>query len=132
MIRYLGIVTVFVAALARAGALTPPAGPVAPTPGPEPRIAINAVNTPGDVDSVVLLSQAGSYYPPANARGIAGRHGIKITATGGTLGLDGFSLIGGAGSLDGVRVPIAVFGVTIKNGVIRNWAGSGIDSLNGS
>ena len=44
------------------GSLTPPAGPVAPTPGPEPRIAINATNTPGDADSVYRIAQPGSYY----------------------------------------------------------------------
>ena len=47
-----------------AGPLDPPAGPVASTyktlTEVEPRIAINATNTPGDADSIYKVTQPGS------------------------------------------------------------------------
>ena len=57
------------ATIVLAGPLTPPAGPVAPTPGPEPRIPINATNTPGDADSLFRITQPGSYYLTGNLLG---------------------------------------------------------------
>jgi hypothetical protein len=53
----------FIAGKANAGPLSPPAGPIAPTPGPEPRIAINAVNTPGDANSLYKITQPGLVLP---------------------------------------------------------------------
>ena len=44
-----------------AGDLNPPGAP-SPTPGPEPRIAINSANTPGDDVAFFRITQRGSYY----------------------------------------------------------------------
>lgn len=116
-----------------AGDLAPPAGPVAPTPGPEPRIAINATNTPGDADSIFRILQPGSYYLAGNVTGEFGKYGIKIVVAGGvtngnvTIDLMGFSMRGVAGSLAG----IVCFGnnsnVTIRNGSVWGWGQDGID-----
>jgi hypothetical protein len=66
------LILVATAGLLIAGPLTPPAGPVTSTYKPlsdvEPRIAINAVNTPGDSSSVFLITQPGSYYLTGNVR----------------------------------------------------------------
>lgn len=114
-------------AAAIAGPLTPPAGPVAPTPGPEPRIAINDTNTPGDADSIFKITQPGSYYLTGNITGVAGKHGIEITSSGVSLDLNGFDLLGVSGSLDGVWLATAANGSAIRNGTVRNWGGSGLN-----
>ena len=67
--------------VAIAGDLNPPAGSVAPTMKTldevEPRIAINAVNTPGDSNSVYRISQPGSYYLTGNVTAPAGDSAIE-------------------------------------------------------
>src|SRR5437762_13979859 len=92
--------------IASAGNLNPPAGPVTPTMKTltevEPRIAINATNTPGDSDSLFKITQPGSYYLTGNITGVAGKHGIEIAASGVTLDLNGFDLLGAPSSLDRV------------------------------
>src|SRR5262249_21787578 len=84
------------AGLLIAGPLTPPAGPVASSyktlTEVEPRIAINAVNTPGDNDSVYKITQPGSYYLTGNVQGALNRHGIEIAASNVTVDLMGFEL----------------------------------------
>ncbi len=110
-----------------AGPLTPPAGPIAPTPGPEPRIAINSTNTPGDADSRFQISQPGSYYLTGNIMGAFGRSGIEIVASGVTIDLNGFELVGVAGSLDGIKGDPAIQNVRIQNGTISGWGDHGVD-----
>ena len=114
-----------------AGPLNPPAGPVTGTyktlSEVEPRIAINAVNTPGDADSVFRITQAGSYYLTGNVTGVAGRNGIEIGASGVTIDLGGFEVLGVASSLDGIVTTGSVRNITIHNGSVRNWGGDGID-----
>lgn len=117
-------------AISLAGPLSPPAGPVAPTAGPEPRIAINATNTPGDADSLFKITQPGSYYLTGNITGVAGKHGIEIAASGVTLDLNGFDLVGvpAMGSFDGVTATDSSFeSIEVKNGSIRNWGDDGVD-----
>jgi parallel beta-helix repeat protein len=115
-------------ALALAGPLDPPAGPIAPTPGPEPRIAINAANTPGDADSLFKITQPGSYYLTGNITGVAAKHGIEIVASGVTIDLNGFDLVGVSGSLDGVIASTSnITNIAILNGSARSWGGDGID-----
>jgi parallel beta-helix repeat protein len=115
-----------------AGPLTPPPGPIAPTmktlAEAEPRIAVNADNTPGDADSLFRITQPGSYYLTGNITGVAGKHGIEIAASGVTLDLSGFLLNGVPGSLDGVSVrSFDGQGVTIRNGSVQNWGDCGIE-----
>src|SRR5678815_1587099 len=93
------------------GPLTPPGAP-APTMKTldqvEPRVAINATNTPGDDDSLFKITQPGSYYLTGNITGVAGKHGIEIAASGVTLDLNGFDLVGvaGMGPFDGVSATV--------------------------
>ncbi len=115
--------------MARAGDLNPPAGPVAPTHKTltevEPRIAINATNTPGDADSVFRIALSGSYYLTSNVFGAAGKSGIEIGVDNVTIDLAGFSLIGAPGALDGISAP-GRSDIAIRNGNVRSWPGDGI------
>ncbi len=116
-----------------AGPITPPPGPVVGTPGPEPRIAISAANTPGDTDaspSVFKITSPGSYYLTGNVTGVAGKHGIEIVTSGVTLDLNGFDLVGvaGMGAFDGVSVTVdSLRNITVLNGSVRNWGDGGVD-----
>ncbi len=117
---------------ARAGDLNPPAGPVTGTMKTlvevEPRIAINATNTPGDADSLFKITQRGSYYLTGNIAGVAAKHGIEIVASGVTLDLNGFDLVGVAASLDGVSVSVfPLTNIAVVNGSVRNWGDEGVD-----
>ncbi len=130
--RTIALFCFMAARLAHAGPLNPPAGPVASSAKPlaevEPRIAINASNTPGDADSLFKITQRGSYYLTGNLTGVAGRHGIEIAASGVTLDLMGFDLVGVTGTLDGVSITASrVSNVAVINGSLRNWSGDGVD-----
>lgn len=138
MIGKMCVVLALSSAVAAAGPLTPPPGPIASTMKTileaEPRTAISAVNTPGDADSMYRINQPGSYYLTGNVTGVSGKHGIEITASGVTLDLNGFLLSGGAGTLDGVVVLSSDGqGIRIRNGSIRFWGDCGIEfeDLNG-
>ncbi len=117
-----------------AGPLTPPAGPVTSTGKTltevEPRIAINATNTPGDADSLFKITQPGSYYLTGNITGVANKHGIEIAASGVTIDLNGFDLVGipGMGAFDAVATTVGgLTNITVHNGSCRSWGGDGID-----
>jgi parallel beta-helix repeat protein len=119
---------------ARAGDLNPPAGPVLPTHKTltevEPRIAINATNTPGDADSLFKITQRGSYYLTGNITGVVGKHGIEIASGGVTLDLNGFDLVGVAamGAFDGVSTTVAnLSNIAVVNGSVRSWGDEGVD-----
>jgi hypothetical protein len=127
------------AALSKAGPLNPPAGAVAPTgkttqelfdkvAAVESRTAINATNTPGNATALFRITQRGSYYLTGNIAGVAGKHGISIEASGVTLDLNGFDLVGVAGSLDGVSVTVSsLTNIAVTNGSVRNWGDDGVD-----
>ncbi len=134
--RIIRFAPIFAAALVAAagvllaGPLTPPPGPVSSTPGPEARIAVNPANTPGDADSLLKITQPGSYYLTANITGVIGKHGIEIAASGVTLDLNGFDLVGipAMGNFDGVSVTgIGSINIAVCNGSIRGWGDSGLD-----
>lgn len=112
---------------ATAGPLNPPPGPIAPTPGPEPRIAVNSTNTPGNANAVFRITESGSYYLERNLRGQAGRHGISIETSFVTLDLAGHSMLGFAASLSGIVLTGFGFSVTIRNGTIAVWGEHGIN-----
>ena len=130
-----GVVGVVIAGMtALAGPINPPVGPVASTfktlSEVEPRIAINATNTPGDATSLFKITQPGSYYLTGNITGVVGKHGIAIAAGGSgvTLDLMGFDLVGVAGSLDGVSVTVVgLTNIAVVNGSVRNWGDEGVD-----
>ncbi len=120
--------------IALAGDLNPPVGPVAPTHKTltevEPRTAINATNTPGDADSLFKITLPGSYYLAGNITGVLGKHGVEIAASGVTLDLNGFDLVGvpGMGLFDGVSTTVASLrNIAVVNGSVRNWGDEGVD-----
>ncbi|MCG3122238.1 MAG: hypothetical protein GIKADHBN_00619 [Phycisphaerales bacterium] len=126
------LVVIGAAIVATAGPLDPPAGPVAPSyrtlAEVEPRTPISESNTPGDADSQFRITQPGSYYLTGNITGVNGKSGIEIAASGVTLDLNGFTMTGVAGSLDGVSVTSAgPSGIAVKNGTVIGWGRAGIE-----
>jgi len=121
----------FLARPSIAGDLNPPAGPIAPTMKPldevEPRIAINAQNTPGDLSSVYRITQPGSYYLTEPLMGVSGRNGISIETGSVTIDLNGFTVQGVPGSLAGVRTTLSLSRIVVRNGIVRSWGGAGVD-----
>ena len=116
------------------GSLTPPGAP-APTMKTadqiyaklEPRIVINAVNTPGDSANLFIITNPGSYYLTTNIVGVSGKNGIGISGNNITLDLNGFVLQGTAGSLDGINFPYTTTNsnIEVRNGIITGWPGVG-------
>lgn len=122
------------AAVLIAGPLNPPAGPVTSTYKTlnevEPRIAINGTNTPGDADSYYRISQPGSYYLTGNITAIPliAKAGIEVAASNVSIDLNGFTMQGAAGSLEGIRcVGSGLAHINVRRGHIRGWARTGID-----
>jgi hypothetical protein len=121
------------------GSLTPPGAP-APTMKTadqiyaklEARIAVNAVNTPGDSANLFIISNSGSYYLATNLVGVSGKSGIAINANNVTLDLNGFSLLGSTGSANGIAVPfnnstgVTFTNVTVRNGTLNGWGQNGL------
>lgn len=140
LIRSLSILALAITpSLLLAGPLAPPLGPVTSTAKPlsdiEPRIAISATNTPGDADSIFKITQPGSYYLTANVQGVANKHGIEIAASGVSIDLNGFDLVGvsGMGIFDAVVTSSSgLRAIAISNGTVRNWGGDGIDLASGA
>jgi len=119
-----------------AGPLDPPAGPVTSTyktlTEVEPRTAINATNTPGDADSLFKITLPGSYYLTGNITGVAGKKGIEFASDNVTLDLNGFTLLGVAGSLSGVGTDVGHNNVTVRNGTVTGWGDDGVVLATGS
>jgi hypothetical protein len=80
-----------------------------------------------------LIDKPGSYYLTAPLRGTNEESGITIDADDVKLDLNGFSLNGVSGSVNGVEVT-SPFGqrnnISIRNGVIRGWDSYGIQGTN--
>jgi hypothetical protein len=104
------------------GSLTPPGAPAATmkTLGQiEPRTPISSLP--------FKITNSGSFYLTGNLTGMTSSNGITISANHVALDLNGFSLIGGSNSGDGITSSLAVTNVVIRNGTIRNWGMAGID-----
>lgn len=115
-----------------AGPLSPSAGPVASTyrtlTEVEPRTPVGPATTPGDADSLFVISASGSYYLTSNIAGVVAKNGLKLNASNVTLDLNGFTISGVTGSLDGIRVAgSGRYGMTIRNGSINGFGGDGVD-----
>ncbi len=113
-----------------AGSLTPPAGPIAPTmktlSDVEPRTALR-----NDFVNIIpiVISSPGSYYLAEDIYAIHSHHGIEVTTNNVTLDLNGFTVYGNVevGSLDGIQVTGNRTNVTVRNGVVRDFFGHGVD-----
>lgn len=124
---------VVTAAWLYAGPLNPPAGPITSTGKTltevEPRIAINATNTPGDNDatpSVYKITQSGSYYLTGNISLVNAKSAIEIATGGVTLDLNGFT-ISGFGGVTGIFVTNAAADhINIRNGRVVNFLSGGV------
>ena len=109
--------------LSAQGPLTPPGAP-APTMKTldqiEPRTPISQ---PGQAIG------SGSYYLTANLIAARPTSGIMVIGSDVTIDLNGFELVGIAGSGTGIVIGVGQSNVTIRNGTIRNWGGKGIDGV---
>jgi parallel beta-helix repeat protein len=107
-----------------------PEGGGSSTPA-ESRIPIGPETTPGDADatpSLFKITQPGSYFLTGNIAGVAGKSGIELAADGITIDLNGFTLQGAAGSLNGIHSSASSRQLTVLNGTVRGW-GIGIVNL---
>jgi hypothetical protein len=106
------------------GALTPP-GATAPTMKSlaqiEPRTPVATNTTPGDANSLFIISQPGSYYLTTNIVASGNVGGIEINANNVTLDLNGFALDGGAVGSYGIYDGTAQTNVTVRNGNVSGW-----------
>jgi hypothetical protein len=93
----------------------------------EPRIPIGPDTTPGDATAVYVITEPGSYYLTGNVAGEPGKNGIRISPSVGlrlfTIDLNGFSLIGVPGSLEGIST---LARCNVRNGSADLWGGNGI------
>ncbi|MCK6455999.1 MAG: hypothetical protein L6Q92_05655 [Phycisphaerae bacterium] len=117
------------AALAPAGSLTPPLGPIGPTMKTlvevEPRTPVQSL--PGSASAVHVISAPGSYYLTADVLGQPGKHAIDVTAVNGvTIDLRGFALRAVVGSLDGIN---AAGDLAVRNGSAIGWS-NGVNVCN--
>ncbi len=118
-------------AVASAGPLNPPSGPVAPTyktlTEVEPRIAVQSLA--GDALALHVITQPGSYYLTGDLVGVPGKHAIRVEASDVTFDLMGFTIAGSPGGQqanDGaVLAAFAYKNLVVRNGTLRGWSGGG-------
>lgn len=120
------------------GSLTPPGAP-APTMKTldqiEPRLVVNAVNTPGTTGTLFSITKPGSYYLASNVVATAGftGDGITIATNDVTLDLRGFEVLGVSGSRFGIFGTYGLLNnITVCNGTIRGWGNDGMMLQNSS
>jgi hypothetical protein len=117
-----------VLAAALASAVVNAQGPLVPPGPPGPTFkTLQQVEPRTPISSLPFaISSAGSYYLTTNLTGTAAG-GITISASGVTLDLMGFEMVGGAAG-SGVRVfPSGQTNVCVRNGTVRGWQGWGVD-----
>ena len=79
------------------------------------------------------ITTCGSYYLTGCLTGTSGQDGITIMASDVTLDLEGFTLTGVPGSLDGIRMQVgSTRGIVVRGGIVRNWGGNGVDAAFGA
>lgn len=97
----------------------------------EPRIPIDAVNTPGDAGSVYRITQPGHYYLTAPLIGEPFKRGITIIASDVTIDLMGFPVLGVSGATIGIVTEGPFSNITLRNGMVAEWPNDGINLANG-
>jgi hypothetical protein len=121
-----GLLLASLAARVAAGPINPPAGPVSPTymtlAEIEPRIAINAKNTPGTTYILYRITSPGSYLLTSNIVVPDGKTAIEIASSNVTLDLNGFTIQGSAAGSNAIRTSpgAALSRVRLRNGSIIN------------
>ncbi|MEM1423049.1 MAG: right-handed parallel beta-helix repeat-containing protein [Planctomycetota bacterium] len=131
-----GVVLVACCALVLTGVMV--AGPLDPPPGPveqtdlvrteaDARIPLTQASAPGDASALFRITAPGSYYLTRGvSSSVAGQAGVSIETSNVTLDLNGYTLSGAPGTGDGVRIASGLIGVTVRDGFVRGWGGSGV------
>ena len=104
------------------GSLTPPGSP-APTMKTLDQIEarVDVATLSGNSNSVVVISQPGSYYLSSNLE-ILETYGILINATNVTLDLNGFNISRSSGSGGvGILINGGMDGATVRNGTLNGF-----------
>ena len=78
------------------------------------------------------IDECGSYFLTGCLTGQSGSHGITIDADDVTLDLNGFTLSGVPGSLNGIHVQGARSNLRVVGGGVRDWDGMGADAFGAS
>ncbi len=76
--------------------------------------------------ALFVISAPGSFVANANVNGVSGQAGVAIDASDVTIDLNGHTLRGVPGSLDGFTLCSNQARIEIKNGVVTGWGGTGI------
>jgi len=83
-------------------------------------------------DMPLTIATPGSYVVIEPLTGQSGFDGIVIASDDVTLDLNGFTLAGGAGTLDGIRITSGLRrGTLVQNGTLRGWGDDGVDAAGG-
>jgi hypothetical protein len=108
------------------------AGNLEPAAAPAPTmITLAEIESRKPISSLPFtIDQSGSYFLTGNLTGVPAQNGIIIDADDVTLDLNGFTLTGVVGSLNGISVPNTIHNLTLKNGSVRDWIDHGIDAFN--
>ena len=92
----------------------------------DPRIAINAVNTPGDGEANFIITTPGSYYLDTNLIGEPNKSGIRLESDGVRIDLMGFHLDGASVGKSAILGSSGGSSIAISNGSIANWFSTAI------
>ena len=117
-------IVTMLATRAYGGPLDPPGAP-SPT---QPNLIYQPASCAG---FPIVLSAPGSYKLASNITGCAAKDGIQFTSGNITFDLAGFSIIGVPGSLDGIKNMGGNSQLSVANGSMATWGGTGLN-LDGS
>ncbi len=128
-----GALLLAAAAVAIAGDLNPPSGAPSPTMKTlaqvEPRIPLSQATTPGDADSMLRITQPGSYYLTGDLIVTGDRSGIEIASHNVTIDLNGFTIIGtNLHNRSGITAGIIQLrNIHVRNGAVRDFLKAGVE-----
>ena len=126
--------------MSNAGPLDPPVGPVEPTfttlDEVDPSTPLDGAYVTGDASAVFIIKQPGAYHLVRDIVGDNGMSGVRIEASGVTIDMRGYNLVGSSMSGDGIVASPDTTepdnerraGIVVKgHGRIEGWDGWGID-----